>query len=119
LLQDGVSAVVLSFCSGIVSMLTLLSLFTLAASVCPPRAAGFAFAVLMSIYSATAQVAAMLGGYLYEWVFHRQIAPLIYLAALCTMSALAWMPWFSAHAVRLKQAPDDRGRQRALDGVPA
>jgi MFS family permease len=119
LLQDGVSAVVLSFCSGIVSMLTLLSLFTLAASVCPPRAAGFAFAVLMSIYSATAQVAAMLGGYLYEWVFHQQIVPLIYLAALCTVSALAWMPWFSAHAVRSKQATADRGRQQALDGVPA
>jgi hypothetical protein len=36
----------------------------------------------MSIYSATAQIAAMMGGYLYEWVFHQQLVSLIYLAAL-------------------------------------
>jgi len=36
LLQDGLSAAILSFCSGIVSMLALLSLFTLEASTSPP-----------------------------------------------------------------------------------
>jgi MFS family permease len=108
LLQNGLSAAILSFCSGVVSMLTLLSLFTLAASICPPRAAGFAFAALMSIYSTTAQIAAMLGGYLYEWVFDQQIIPLIYLAAACTLSALAWVPFFPTGADRAKQGSGTR-----------
>jgi len=117
-LRDGVSAMILSFCSGVVSMLALLSLFTLAASVCPPRAAGFAFAALMSIYSATAQIAAVLGGHLYEWVFHQQIVPLIYLAAACTVTALAWVPFFPSQTERLKERAtrDDRS---ALEGLPA
>jgi MFS family permease len=119
-LQDGMSAMVLSFCSGIVSMLALLSLFTLAASVCPPRAAGFAFAALMSIYSATAQLAAVFGGYLYEWVFHHHIVPLIYLAALCTLTALAWVPFFPTptEQARDKSIGDERGHH-TLSGLPA
>lgn len=117
-LQDGLTAAVLSFCSGIVSMLALLSLFSLAASICPPRAAGFAFAALMSIYSATAQIAAMVGGYLYEWVFNQQIIPLIYLAAVCTLSALAWVPFFPG-AQPLRQAHRDEGGHQTLRGLPA
>lgn len=118
LLHDGLSAAVLSFCSGIVSMLALLSLFSLAASTCPPRAAGFTFAALMSIYSATAQIAAMLGGYLYEWVFDRQIVPLIYLAALCTLTALAWIPFVATRSDPVTATPDQSG-QEALKGLPA
>jgi MFS family permease len=119
LLHDGLSAAILSFCSGIVSMLALLSLFTLAASACPPRAAGFAFAALMSIYSATAQVAAMLGGYLYEWVFDRQIVPLIYLAALCTLTALAWVPFVATRNDPVRATTPDESGQEALKGLPA
>jgi MFS family permease len=119
LLQDGLSAAVLSFCSGIVSMLALLSLFTLAASICPPHAAGFAFAALMSIYSATAQIGAMMGGYLYEWVFHQHIVPLIYLAALCTLSALAWIPFFPARPECVRAEPSDEARHSSLRGLPA
>jgi hypothetical protein len=119
-LQDGVSAMLLSFCSGVVSMLALLSLFTLAASVCPPRAAGFAFATLMSIYSATAQLTAVFGGYLYEWVFHRDIVPLIYLAALCTLMALAWVPFLPTLAAREREQTRDEERgHHALGGLPA
>ena len=119
LLTDGWSAAILSFCSGIVSMVSLLSLFTLAASVCPPRAAGFAFAALMAIYSATAQIAAMLGGYLYEWVFHQQIVPLIYLAALCTVGALAWLPLLPGHALRATQSAREDNRNTVLTRLAA
>jgi len=119
LLQDGLSAAILSFCSGIVSMLALLSLFTLAASICPPHAAGFAFATLMSIYSATAQIVAMMGGYLYEWVFHQQLVPLIYLAALCTLSALAWIPFFPTGPEWVKAESSDERRHPSLKGLPA
>jgi MFS family permease len=120
LLHDGFSAAVLSFCSGVVSMLALLSLFTLAASICPPRAAGFAFAALMSIYSATAQIAAILGGYFYEWVFDHDIVPLIYLAAVCTLSALAWVPLLPKTVERTTEHTTNETRgQPELGGVPA
>jgi hypothetical protein len=119
-LGDGLSASLLSFCSGVVSMAALLSLFTLAASVCPPRAAGFAFAALMSIYSATAQIAAVVGGHLYEWVFHQEIAPLIYLAAACTFSAFMWLPWLPTQAGPARQtAGQDEHGHHALPGLPA
>jgi MFS family permease len=119
LLQNGVSAAVLSFCSGVVSMLALLSLFSLAASICPPRAAGFAFAALMSIYSATAQIAAMLGGYLYERVFHQDIVPLIYLAAIGTLTALAWTPFFPDRPDWVRSGSSDEDTSDALKGLPA
>jgi MFS family permease len=119
LLQDGLSAAVLSFFSGIVSMLALLSLFTLAASVCPPRAAGFTFAALMSIYSATAQLAAVFGGYLYEWVFHQEIVPLIHLATICTLAALAWIPFLPSRPAWVKGASRGEDTSRALSGSPA
>jgi MFS family permease len=119
LLRDGLSAAVLSFCSGIVSMLALLSLFSLAASICPPRAAGFAFAALMSIYSATAQIAAVVGGYLYEWVFDRELVPLIYLAALCTLSALAWVPLLPGGPESVRSERARHARDPGLKGLPA
>jgi predicted MFS family arabinose efflux permease len=95
-MKDAASAVLLYFSAGIVSMIALLTLFSLAASVCPPQAAGFTFAALMAVYSATAQVSAILGGHLYEGVFDHQIAPLIYLAAAVTMAAFLWIPFLPA-----------------------
>ena len=120
-LGDGLSASILSFCSGVVSMAALLSLFTLAASVCPPRAAGFAFAALMSIYSVTAQIAGVLGGYLYERVFDHQIVPLIYLAAACTLSALIWLPLLPTQRSQgMQDARKEKEHDRlALPGLPA
>ena len=119
-LGDGLSASILSFCSGVVSMAALLSLYTLAASVCPPRAAGFAFAALMSIYSATAQTAGVLGGYLYEWVFHHEIVPLIYLAAACTVTALLWLPLLPTRRSQgMQDARQDAQGSHALPGLAA
>ncbi len=92
-MRDSVSAVLLYFSAGIVSMIALLTLFTLAASVCPPQAAGFTFAALMAVYSGAAQVSAMLGGHLYERVFDQHIEPLIYLAAAVTSTAFLWIPF--------------------------
>jgi cyanate permease len=73
----------------------------------------------MSIYSATAQIAAMLGGYLYEWVFDRQVVPLIYLAALCTLTALAWIPFVATMSDPVRAATPDQSGQEALKGLPA
>lgn len=92
-LIDGGSAVVLYFSSGVVSMISLLTLFSLAASVCPPRAAGFMFAAFMALHSATTHVSAMTGAHLYERVFDHQIVPLVYLAAAVTATAAWWVPF--------------------------
>ncbi len=92
-LVDRQSAAVLYFASGIVSMIALLTLFSLAASVCPPQAAGFTFAALMAVHSVTAHLSAMIGGHLYERIFDHQIAPLVYLAAAVTAAAFWWVPF--------------------------
>jgi MFS family permease len=91
-LRDGPSAILLSFAAGTVGMISLLTLFTLAASVCSPEAAGFTFASMMAVHSITTQMSSMFGGYLYERWFAHQIAPLIILASLCTLVAFFWVP---------------------------
>jgi hypothetical protein len=111
-MRDATSAVLLYFFAGIVSMIALLTLFSLAASVCPPQAAGFTFAALMAVYSAAAQISAMLGGHLYERVFEQQIAPLIYLAAGVTAAAYGWIPFLPAEPAPTR----DRESERANPG---
>ena len=44
-------------------MIPLLTLLSLAASVCPPQAAGFTFASLMSIYNAAGQLSSIVGAH--------------------------------------------------------
>jgi hypothetical protein len=87
------SAGILYFASGVVSMIPLLTLFSLAAWVCPRRVAGFAFAALMSVYSLAGQMSAMTGGYLYDRVFHHHIGSLILVAAGCSLLAFLWLPF--------------------------
>jgi Na+/melibiose symporter-like transporter len=90
---NGSTAVVLYFFGGVVSMIALLTLFSLAASVCPPQAAGFTFASLMAIHSVTTHLSAMIGGHLYERIFDHQLGPLIILAAVVTLAAFFWIPF--------------------------
>lgn len=102
LLTDRTSALILYFTTGILSMIPLLTLLSLAASVCPPQAAGFTFAALMSIYNAAAQVSAIVGAHLYERVFHQDIVPLIWVAAIFPLAAFLLVPFL----------PDGDGRQQ-------
>jgi MFS family permease len=93
LLVDKTSAVVLYFTTGMLSMIPLLTLLSLAAAVCPPQAAGFTFAGLMSIYNAAGQLSQITGAYLYERLFHQQIGPLIVVAAVFTLGAFLIVPF--------------------------
>lgn len=93
LLADKTSAVVLYFTTGILSMIPLLTLLSLAAAVCPPQAAGFTFAGLMSIYNAAGQLSQITGAYLYERLFHQQIEPLILVAATFVLGAFVIVPF--------------------------
>jgi MFS family permease len=103
LLIDRTSAVLLYFTTGILSMIPLLTLLSLAAAVCPPQAAGFTFAALMSIYNAAGQLSQITGAYLYERLFHQQINSLILLAAIFTLVAIVIVPFL----------PDTDGRVEA------
>ena len=49
LLSNETSAAIIYFCVGFAAMLAMVASLTLAADYCPPRAEGFAFAVLMSV----------------------------------------------------------------------
>ena len=92
-LVDSQSAMLLYFSGGMLSMIPLLTVFALAASVCPPHVAGFIFAALMAVYSAAAQISGIVGAHLYEQVYHQQIAPLICTAAGFTLTACLWVPF--------------------------
>ena len=93
LLVNKTSAVILYFTTGILSMIPMLTLLSLAAAVCPPQAAGFTFAGLMSIYNAAGQLSQVTGAYLYERLFHQNITPLIIVAGVFTHGAFVIMPF--------------------------
>jgi MFS family permease len=93
LLVGKISAVVLYFTTGILSMIPFLTVLSLAAGACPPQAAGFTFAGLMSIYNAAGQLSQISGAYLYERLFNQQIAPLIWVATIFTLCAYLIVPF--------------------------
>jgi predicted MFS family arabinose efflux permease len=66
---------------GMLNQIGALMIFSVAARACPPRAEGFTFAVMMSIYNGTDQLSAVIGSRLYEHVFDREFGPLLWVAA--------------------------------------
>jgi MFS family permease len=66
---------------GMLNQIGALMIFSVAARACPPRAEGFTFAVMMSIYNGTEQLSSVIGSRLYEQVFHRSFEPLLWVAA--------------------------------------
>ena len=81
LLSGVATAIAVNFCYGAASMITAVASLGLAANYCPKRSEGFAFAVLMSITDASASLADNVGSFLFEHVFHNEIAPLVLVAA--------------------------------------
>ena len=92
LLSGHTSAQLLHILSGVVSMIALLTFFSLAASVCHPEAAAFTFALLMAVYSIAGQVSAVATAHLYQEVFGQNITPLILTAGSFTLLAFLWIP---------------------------
>jgi len=81
LLSGAATAIAVNFCYGAASMITAVASLGLAANYCPKRSEGFAFAVLMSITDVSASLADNVGSFLFEHVFHNEIAPLVLVAA--------------------------------------
>ncbi len=66
---------------GMLNQIGSLMIFSVAARACPPRAEGFTFAVMMSIYNGTEQFSSVIGSHLYERAFNHEFAPLLLVAA--------------------------------------
>jgi MFS family permease len=92
LLWGEVSAAIIYFCSGFAAMLATVATLTLAADYCPPRAEGFAFAVLMSIINFATSAADNLGSFLYTHAFSGSLTPLVIASAAFTAVAFMLVP---------------------------
>ena len=92
LLSNEVSAAVIYFCSGFSAMLATVATLTLAADYCPPRAEGFAFAVLMSIINLASSAADNVGSFLYTHMFDHNVRPLVLISAAFTAFAFVLVP---------------------------
>ncbi len=100
---------------GFTAQIGALTIFTVAARACPPRAEGFVFAALMSVYNGVEQLSAVLGARLYERVFDRTLAPLLWVAAGSFLLCLLLVPRLR----RLEAGPDGGGGRTAGAHAPA
>jgi MFS family permease len=91
-LTNETSAAVIYFCGGFAAMLATVATLTLAADFCPPRAEGFAFAVLMSIINLATSLADNVGSFLYSHLFDHNLTPLVLISAAFTAFAFVLVP---------------------------
>jgi predicted MFS family arabinose efflux permease len=87
-----ISAVLIYFASGFAAMLATVATLTLAADYCPPRAEGFAFAVLMSIINLATALADNVGSFVYTHLLNRNLPPLALISAAFTAFAFVLVP---------------------------
>jgi MFS family permease len=92
LLSSETSAAIIFFCAGFAAMLATVATLTLAADFCPPRAEGFAFAILMSIINLASSLADNVGSFLYSQVFEHRLWPLILISSAFTAFAFVLVP---------------------------
>jgi predicted MFS family arabinose efflux permease len=92
LLSSETSAAIIYFCSGFAAMLAMVASLTLAADYCPPRAEGFAFAVLMSVSNLASVAADNVGSFLYTHMFDHNVRPLVLISAAVTAFAFVLVP---------------------------
>jgi MFS family permease len=93
LLAGEPSALVLTIVNGVMGMVTIVAVMTVAADFCPDGAEGFSYAVLMSIYNIASQASANSGALMYVHVFHNQLNPLIIVSAAFTALAFILVPF--------------------------
>ena len=89
---DEVSAVAVYFLNGVAGMIANIATLTLAADHCPKRSEGFAFAALMSVINLATPLSDTIGAFLYQHLFHSQLAPLIVVSAAFTALVFALVP---------------------------
>lgn len=82
----------LHFMWGISECFAILSLLTLCTQVCPSKAEGFTFALLMSIYNWSEKGGRIIGAELYDHYLDKRILPLILISAGFTLLCLPFVP---------------------------
>ena len=91
-LSNEVAAVIIYFCAGFAAMLATVAPLTLAADYCPPRAEGFAFAVLTSVSNLASALADNIGSFLYAHLFNNSLRPLVLISAAFTAFVFLLVP---------------------------
>ena len=84
--------ITLAIVFGAAGMVAMLTVLTLAAQVCPPKAEGFTFSILMSVKNGAAQLSAILGAWLFVNVFDNTLTPLVWVSAGFTAACLLLLP---------------------------
>ncbi len=98
---------------GMLNQIGALMIFSVAARACPPRAEGFTFAVMMSLYNATDMLSSVIGSRLYEHVFNQSFAYLLWVAAGSLALCYLLVPFLS----RQHPARNPQPLQSAQDSV--
>lgn len=92
-LVDHTLALIVFFAAGVSGVFSLVMAATLAAEVCPGGQEGLCFAAMMSIENTASIASDASGSYMFDAVFHKQLAPLIIVSAAFTAGAalLIWL----------------------------
>jgi MFS family permease len=92
LLSSETSAAIIYFGNGFAAMLAMVATLTLAADYCPPRAEGFAFAVLMSVSNLASSLADIIGSYLFTHLLNSRLPALVVISSAFTAFAFVLVP---------------------------
>lgn len=92
LLNSPLIAITLYMLTGAVAQIASLAMYSMAAEACPKQAEAFTFAMLMSLANLAGQGSQIIGSQLYVDVFHNQLAPVIFISAVCAASCFIFVP---------------------------
>ncbi len=84
LLANVASAIGLELFRGMANMVALLAIRAVAAIVCPKHVEVAVMASLFAVWDLSTDLSTYIGGYLFTWIFHNRLAPLIVVAACTT-----------------------------------
>lgn len=87
-LASGEMAVILHFLNGVGTILAILALYAVATTVCLKKAEATTFAVLISLYNLSGQIATVTGGFLYEQVLNNNLCDLVYISTFTSFLAI-------------------------------
>jgi MFS family permease len=85
-------AIAINFVNGLCAMIALVSSLTVAGHAAPDKAAGFTFALLMSVNNLAGQLASNIGAYMFVHWFHKHLDPVIYIACATTAACAVLVP---------------------------
>lgn len=107
-------AIALEVLRGTANMIAILTLYGLAADVCPRRTEVTVMATLIAIYNFAAEFATFTGGQLFTHVFDEQLSPLVIVAALATAACALLIPFIKINNNPTTQALQSRIVDRCL-----